>query len=53
MRIEHLSCVTEEEIIRIDGFTELSAGIIVAKLKEMWPGVEQMLETDFNLEEAP
>lgn len=53
MRIEHLSCVTEEEIIRIDGFTELSAGTIVAKLKEMWPGVEQMLETDFNLEEAP
>ena len=52
MRIEHLSCVTEEEIIRTDGFAEHSAGIIVAELKEMRPGIEQMLETDFNLEET-
>ena len=53
MRLDHLSSVTEEEIISIDGFAELSAGIIVAELKEMWPGIEQMLETGFNLEETP
>ena len=53
MRLDHLASVTEEEIIRIDGFAELSAGIIVAELKEMWPMIEQMLELGFNLEETP
>jgi DNA ligase (NAD+) len=52
MRLEHLASVTEEEIIRIDGFAELSAGIIVAELKEMWPMIEQMLKLGFNLEET-
>jgi DNA ligase (NAD+) len=53
MRLEHLASVTEEEIIRIDGFAGLSAGIIVAELKEMWPKIEQMLELGFKLEETP
>jgi DNA ligase (NAD+) len=53
MRLDHLASVTEEEIIHIDGFAELSAGIIVAELKEMWPMIEKMLELGFNLEETP
>jgi DNA ligase (NAD+) len=52
IQLEHLSKATEEEIILIDGFAQLSAAIIVAELKEMWPTIERMLEIGFNLEET-
>lgn len=52
IRLEHLSRATEEEIMQIDGFGQLSAAIIVAELKEMWPTIEHMMEIGFNLEET-
>jgi len=53
VRLENLSSLSEEDIVRIDGFAQLSATIIVAELKEMWPTIHHMLELGFDLEETP
>lgn len=53
MRLSQLADVTEDEIMAVDGFAEISAAIIVAELDEIWPTIERVLELGFNLEETP
>jgi len=53
LRLRDLKHATEQEIIAIEGFGELSAKMIVAELVEIWPTISNMLEIGFNLEETP
>ena len=53
MRIEELDKITQEEIMEIEGFAEISSADIVQGLSKRWPTIRYMLGLDFNLIQTP
>ena len=49
MRIEELDKITQEEIMEIEGFAEISSADIVQGLSKRWPTIRYMLGLGFNL----
>jgi len=53
MRLNDLTKVTQEEIMAIEGFAEISSTDIVGGLTKKWPTIKHMLNLGFNLSETP
>ena len=53
MRIEELDKITQEEIMEIEGFAEISSADIVQGLSKRWPTIRYMLGLGFNLIQTP
>jgi len=53
IRIEELERITQEEIMEIEGFAEISSADIVQGLSKRWPTINRMLGLGFNLIETP
>ena len=53
MRIEELEKITQEEIMAIEGFAEISSADIVQGLSKRWPTIRYMLGLGFNLIQTP
>tara|TARA_B100001123_G_C15013581_1_gene908555 strand:- start:121 stop:822 length:702 start_codon:yes stop_codon:yes gene_type:complete len=52
-RIADLAKVTQEEIMEIEGFAEISSADIIQGLSKRWPTIHYMLGLGFNLIETP
>ena len=53
IRLNDLAKVTQEEIMAIEGFAEISSTEIVGGLTKIWPTIKHMLNLGFNLSETP
>jgi DNA ligase (NAD+) len=53
IRIGKLVTITQEEIMEIEGFAEISSADIVLGLSKRWPTIDHMLGLGFNLIETP
>ena len=52
-RIADLARITQEEIMEIEGFAEISSADIVQGLSKRWPTIRYMLGLGFNLIQTP
>ena len=52
-RIADLAKITQEEIMEIEGFAEISSADIIQGLSKRWPTIHYMLGLGFNLIETP
>ena len=53
IHIEELERITQEEIMEIEGFAEISSADIVQGLSKRWPTIRYMLGLGFNLIQTP
>ena len=53
IHIEELERITQEEIMEIEGFAEISSADIVQGLSKRWPTIQYMLGLGFNLIRTP
>jgi len=53
IRIEELDKITQQEIMDIEGFAEISSTDIVQGLSKRWPTIHYMLGLGFNLTQTP
>ena len=53
IHINELSEITIEDIMKIEGFAEITSSEIVAGLKKKWPTIKHMLDLGFSLSETP
>ena len=52
IQINELSKITKEEIMKIEGFAEITSADIVGGLKKEWSTIKHMLDLGFNLSET-
>ena len=53
MRLNDLAKITQEEIMAVEGFAEISSADIVGGLTKKWPTIKHMLSLGFNLSKTP
>ena len=53
MRLNDLAKASQEEIMAVEGFAEISSIDIVSGLTKKWPTIKHMLSLGFNISETP
>ncbi len=53
IHINELFKITIEDIMKIEGFAEITSAEIVGGLTKKWPAIKHMLDLGFNLSETP